>query len=142
MFFNRKLLKTHKPSINSSEYKSTILKQGRYGIKFKEKGWLTLEQIRAIRQFFRRFFKKKLGSLWVRIFPERFKTKKSLGSARMGKGKGALDCQMYYVKKGQILFEVYVKNLKYDFFLLRLLKQCQHKLPFLTKIFRYLKIFK
>lgn len=141
MFFNRKLLKTHKPSINSCEYKSTILKQGHYGIKFIEKGWLTLEQIRAIRQFFRRFFKKKLGSIWFRIFPERFKTKKSLGSARMGKGKGALDAQMYYVKKGQIIFEIFIKNLKYNFLLLRLLKQCQHKLPFSTKIFKYLKVF-
>jgi len=54
----------------------------------------------------------------------------------MGKGKGALDCMMFYVKKGQILFEVRLKRLKNEFIVLRLLKQCQHKLPFLTKVFK------
>jgi len=38
MIFNKKLLKTHKPSINSVEYKSTILFHGRLGIKSLTKG--------------------------------------------------------------------------------------------------------
>jgi hypothetical protein len=38
MIFNKKLLKTHKPYINSYEYKSTILFNGRIGIKALNKG--------------------------------------------------------------------------------------------------------
>jgi hypothetical protein len=38
MIFNKKLLKTHKPSINSKEYKSTILYNGRLGLKAVNKG--------------------------------------------------------------------------------------------------------
>jgi len=53
----------------------------------------------------------------------------------MGKGKGALDRLILYVKKGQILFEIKVKNLNNIFFIFKLLKQCQKKLPINTKIF-------
>lgn len=141
MIFLKNKLKTHKPSINSTEYKSTLLYRGRFGLKVLQKGWLSLDQFNACKHFFRRFLKKKQGTLWYRLFTERYLTKKSLGNARMGKGKGALDAQMYYVKKGQIIFEIFIKNLKYNFLLLRLLKQCQHKLPFSTKIFKYLKVF-
>jgi ribosomal protein L16/L10AE len=57
----------------------------------------------------------------------------------MGKGKGAVDRLMLYVKKGQILFEiVYKKKLK-DKFVKNLLKQCQFKMPLNTKIFSYKK---
>lgn len=137
MIFNKKLLKTHKPSINSKEYKSTILYNGRLGLKAVNKGWLTLNQINAIKHFFKRFMKKRSGTVWFRIFPERFHTKKSLGNARMGKGKGALDKMMFYVKSGQIIFEVQLKRnaLQNEIIAINMLKQCQYRLPILTKVF-------
>lgn len=135
MIFKKKLLKTHKPCINSNEYKSTILYRGRIGIKALDKGWLEVTQFNAIKHFLKRFFKKKIGSVWYRLFPERYVTKKSLGNARMGKGKGAIDRIMLYVKKGQIIFEIKIKNLNNELFVFSLLKQCQHKLPINTKIF-------
>lgn len=133
-----KHLRVHKPKINSSEYKSTILFQGNIGLKVLEKGTITLNQYNAIKHFFRRFLKKNKGRVWYRIFPEIFVTKKSLGNARMGKGKGAVDQMVLYVKKGQIILEI---NLKNNFKLveaLRLLKQCENKLSLKSKIF-YLK---
>jgi ribosomal protein L16/L10AE len=57
----------------------------------------------------------------------------------MGKGKGALDCLMFYVKKGQILFEIRLLfNLKVfttlDLAIKSLLVQCQNKIAVKTKI--------
>ena len=133
-----KHLKVHKPKINSKEYKSTILFQGSIGLKILEKGTITLNQYNAIKHFFRRFLKKNKGRIWYRIFPEIFITKKSLGNARMGKGKGATDQMILYVKKGQIILEI---NLKNNFSLIeaiRLLKQCENKISLKSKIF-YLK---
>lgn len=72
------------------------------------------------------------------MFTERYLTKKSLGNARMGKGKGALDTLMLYVKKGQILFEIRIKDLTQidmlAFAIKNLLKQCQNKVSLATKI--------
>lgn len=135
LIFHKKLLKTHKPYINSTEYKSTLLYRGRLGLKVLEKGWIEVNQFNAIKHFLRRFFKKKKGSVWYRLFPEKFLTKKSLGNSRMGKGKGAIDRIIFYVKKGQILLEIYLKNLKNEFYLFNLLRQCKHKMPLQTKIF-------
>ena len=48
---------------------------------------------------------KRVGKLWVRIFPDRPVTKKP-AEVRMGGGKGALDHWAAIVKPGRILFEV------------------------------------
>jgi ribosomal protein L16/L10AE len=53
----------------------------------------------------------------------------------MGKGKGAIDRLILYIKKGQIIFEIKLKNMNNEFYIFRLLKQCQKKLPINTKIF-------
>lgn len=99
---------------------------------------MSLNQLNACKHFFRRFLKKKRGTLWYRLFTERYLTKKSLGNARMGKGKGALDTLMLYVKKGQILFEIRIKDFSQidvlDFSIKGLLLQCQNKLSLQTKI--------
>jgi len=136
MIINKNLQKVHKPSINSIEFKSTLLLNGRIGLKVLEKGWIELKQYNAIKHFFKRFLKKKKGRVFYRIFPEFFVTKKSLGNARMGKGKGALDRLMLVVKKGQIIFEINVKNNNIaDRRLIYLLYQCMYKLPIKAKIF-------
>lgn len=133
-----KHLRVHKPKINSCEYKSTILFQGNIGLKAIEKGTIDLKQYNAIKHFFRRFLKKNKGRLWYRIFPEIFITKKSLGNARMGKGKGAVDHMILYVKKGQIILEINLKNNFSIKEVYKLLKQCEQKISVKSKIF-YLK---
>lgn len=135
MIINKNLQKVHKPSINSIEYKSTILCSGRIGLKTLDKGWLELKQYNAIKHFFKRFLKKKKGRIFYRLFPEFYVTKKSLGNARMGKGKGALDRLMLVVKKGQIIFEINLKQNISEYDVIKLLQQCMYKLPIKTKIF-------
>ncbi|HET9870526.1 MAG TPA: 50S ribosomal protein L16, partial [bacterium] len=48
---------------------------------------------------------KRVGKLWVRIFPDRPVTRKP-AEVRMGGGKGAPDHWAAVVKPGRILFEV------------------------------------
>ncbi|CEI80203.1 50s ribosomal protein l16 [Plasmopara halstedii] len=48
---------------------------------------------------------KKLGFLWVRIFPDIPVTTKPTEN-RMGKGKGSVSFWVAKIKKGQILYEI------------------------------------
>lgn len=56
----------------------------------------------------------------------------------MGKGKGAIDHMILYVKKGQIILEINLKNNFSIKEVYMLLKQCEQKLSVKSKIF-YLK---
>lgn len=136
-----KFLKSYYPNINKFEQKSTILLNGFIGLKVVENGWIEINQYNAIKHFFKRFLKKgkskqKRGTVWYRIFPEFYITKKSLGNARMGKGKGSVDRLMLSVKKGQIIFEINILNSSIsEKEIILLLKQCSLKLPLKSKIF-------
>ena len=72
---------------------------------------------------------KRLGYLWIRIFPDTPVTSKPTEN-RMGKGKGAVQFWVAKVKKGQILYEISgisLENAK------KVLKAGSNKLPVLTK---------
>ena len=72
---------------------------------------------------------KRLGFLWVRIFPDTPITSKPTEN-RMGKGKGSVSFWVAKVKKGQILYEISgisLENAK------NVLKAGSNKLPVKTK---------
>ena len=77
---------------------------GTYGMKALESGWISSRQIEASRVAISRFVRK-VGKMWIRIFPDKPITKKPL-ETRMGKGKGAPEYWVSNVKPGRILFEV------------------------------------
>ena len=77
---------------------------GSYGLKAMEPGWITARQIEASRITISRFVRK-VGKMWIRIFPDKPITKKPL-ETRMGKGKGSPEFFACRVKPGRILFEV------------------------------------
>ena len=77
---------------------------GKYAIKALEEARITAKQIEATRRTIIRKMKK-LGFLWVRIFPDTPITSKPTEN-RMGKGKGAVSFWAAKVKKGQVLFEI------------------------------------
>ena len=77
---------------------------GSYGLKAMEPGWITARQIEASRITFSRFVRK-VGKMWIRVFPDKPITKKPL-ETRMGKGKGSPEFWVSNVKPGRILFEV------------------------------------
>ena len=76
---------------------------GSYGLKAMEPGWITARQIEASRITISRFVRK-VGKMWIRIFPDKPITKKPL-ETRMGKGKGSPEFWVSNVKLGRILFE-------------------------------------
>ena len=77
---------------------------GTFGLKALEPGWITSRQIEAARIVLSRSIKK-VGRVWIRIFPHKAITKKP-AETRMGKGKGSPDSWVSIIKPGRILYEV------------------------------------
>ena len=101
---------------------------GKYALKSLEEKRITSKQIEATRRAIVRKMKR-LGYLWVRIFPDVPVTAKP-NENRMGKGKGAVSFWVSKVKKGQILYEISgisLENAK------KVLKAGSNKLPIKTK---------
>lgn len=77
---------------------------GQYGLQAVEPAWLSAQQIEAVRMTIARKIKK-IGRLYVRVFPDKPISKKP-AETRMGKGKGAPDHWAAVVKRGRIMFEI------------------------------------
>lgn len=101
---------------------------GRYAIKSLEEARITARQIEAIRKNIIRKMKR-LGFLWIRIFPDIPISSKPSGN-RMGKGKGNISFWAARIKKGQILFEL--SGLSFENAKI-FLKSASKKLPIKTK---------
>ena len=101
---------------------------GSYGLKALEPGWITSRQIESARIVLSRSTRK-VGRLWIRIFPHKAITKKP-AETRMGKGKGSPEYWVAVVKPGLILFEVdgMTEEQAQDAF-----RSCSHKFNIKTK---------
>lgn len=77
---------------------------GEIGLKTLECSWIKAKQIESARKAISHATKR-LGKLWIRIFPDKTYTKKAAGS-RMGGGKGEIEGYVAVVKPGRILFEL------------------------------------
>src|SRR5436305_9505296 len=75
-----------------------------YGLQALERCWLDTKQIEAARVAINRFMKRR-GKVWIRIFPQKYYTKKPL-ETRMGKGKGPLESWVAVIRPANVLFEV------------------------------------
>jgi large subunit ribosomal protein L16 len=72
---------------------------------------------------------KRIGKVWIRIFPDKPITKKP-AETRMGKGKGAPEYWVAVVRPGRVLFEVEGVDVKIAKEAMRL---ASHKLPIKTR---------
>lgn len=123
-----KYKKQFKGKLKGQITKSNKIVYGKYAIKVLKESRLTSKQIEATRRLIIRKMKR-LGYLWIRIFPDIPVTTKPIEN-RMGKGKGAVSFWISKVKKGQILFEISgisLENAK------KILKDGSNKLPVKTK---------
>jgi len=77
---------------------------GDYALQAVGRGNLTSRQIEAGRMAIQRETKR-LGKLFIRVFPDKPLTKKPL-ETRMGKGKGAVEEYVAVVKPGRVLYEL------------------------------------
>ncbi len=77
---------------------------GDYGLKALECGWFTARQIESSRKTISHHTKR-MGKLWIRIFPDKPVTQKAPGS-KMGSGKGDIAEYVSVVRPGRVLFEL------------------------------------
>ena len=99
-----KYRKVHRGNRKGMAKGGTEVNFGSYGMKAMEPGWITARQIEATRISISRRVRK-VGKMWIRIFPDKPITKKPL-ETRMGKGKGSPEYWACRVKPGRIIFEV------------------------------------
>lgn len=102
---------------------------GEYGLQAVEPAWVTAQQIEAIRVTMSRKLKK-VGKIFLRIFPDKPVTKKP-AETRMGKGKGNPELWVAVVKRGRVICEIEGLAAQEAKDVLRL---ASYKLPMKTKI--------
>lgn len=123
-----KFRRPHRVSYEGQAKNSEII-NGDFGLVALEGAWITNRQIEAARIAMTRYMKR-LGKVWINIFPHLAKTKKPL-EVRMGSGKGAPDHWVAVVKKGRVMFEI---NGVSEAIAREALRLASHKLPIKTKI--------
>ena len=124
-----KYRKPQKGRMRGMAVRGSYVSFGTYGLKALEPGWITSRQIEAARIVLSRSIKK-VGKVWIRIFPHKAITKKP-AETRMGKGKGSPEYWVAVVKPGRILFEI--DGLDFDE-AQEALRKCNNKLPIKTKM--------
>lgn len=105
LFPNRtKYKKQFKGILKGQTTRGSQIIYGKYALKSLEEKRVTSKQIEATRRAIVRKMKR-LGYLWIRIFPDTPVTAKP-NENRMGKGKGNVSFWVAKIKSGQILFEI------------------------------------
>lgn len=104
---------------------------GEYGLKAVEPVWLSAQQIEAMRVTISRKLKK-VGRLFLRVFPDKPVTKKP-AETRMGKGKGNPELWVAVVKRGRVICEIEGLSEQDAKAVLRL---AAHKLPMKTQFIK------
>jgi len=102
---------------------------GDYGLQIVTPGWLTARQIEAARVAISRSVKK-LGKVYVRVFPDHPYTKKP-AETRMGTGKGGVEGWVAVVRPGRVIFEVEGVSLEIA---KEAFHRAHHKLPVQTQL--------
>lgn len=107
MLLTPKKWKYRKPIIKSLTWKSsrgTMVTFWEYWLKATTSWYISNRQIEAARKVIVRSVRK-VGKIWIRIFPDTPFTKKWL-EMPMGTGKGDVDVYTAPVRKGKIMFEI------------------------------------
>jgi len=104
---------------------------GTYGLQAVEPKWLTAQQIESMRMTISRRIKK-IGRLFLRVFPDKPITKKP-AETRMGKGKGNPEFWVAVVKRGRVLCELSGVD---EVLAKKIFKIAAHKLPMKTKFIK------
>jgi len=105
------------------------LLHGDYGLQAAECGYITARQIEAARIAVSKYTKKG-GQRWIRIFPDKPRTKKAAETG-MGSGKGNVEDWVCVIKPGRILYEI--KGVTKEE-ATQAMKMANYKLPLKTKI--------
>jgi large subunit ribosomal protein L16 len=100
----RKYRKEFRGTMRGNANRGNHLAFGEFGLKALECGWVSSAQIESARRTITHHTKR-LGRLYLRVFPHKPITKKAAGS-RMGSGKADIHSYVAVIKPGSMLFEV------------------------------------
>ena len=92
------------PSLKWKSYRGSTISFWEYGLKATTSWYVTNKQLEAARKVIVRHTRK-VGQLWMRVFPDTPITKKGL-EMPMGSGKWDVDIYAAPVRKWKILFEI------------------------------------
>ncbi len=123
-----KYRRPHRVSYEGKAKGAKEISFGEYGLMALEGTWINQRQIEAARIAMTRYMKR-IGQVWIRIFPHMAQTKKPL-EVRMGGGKGSPEGYVAVVKRGTVMFEIGGVSEDVAREALRL---ASHKLPIQTK---------
>ncbi len=101
---NKKFVKFRRGKNKGFSYKGNYLSFGDFGLKSISKGNINFKQIESGRKVISKYIKK-IGKLWIRVFPDLSYTKKPV-DVRMGNGKGDVDFYIFKIKPGRIIYEI------------------------------------
>ena len=121
--------KQFKGRMRGEAYRGSDLAFGDFALKAVGCGRMTSQQIEAARIAINRKVKRG-GQLWIRIFPDKPRTKKP-AETRMGKGKGSPEYWVATIRPGRILYEI--KGVPEEL-ALEALRLASFKLPFPTTV--------
>jgi large subunit ribosomal protein L16 len=124
-----KFRKSHKGHLAGKAKGGNEVSFGDFGMQVLEPGWITARQIEAARVAISRQVKK-LGKIYVRVFPDHPFTKKP-AETRMGTGKGGVEGWVAVVRPGRVLFEV--EGVSEDI-ARTAFTRAHHKLPIKTRL--------
>ena len=124
-----KYRRPHRLSYEGKAKGQNLMINGEYGLVAQQGAYITARQIEASRVAMTRYMKR-LGKVWINIFPHLSRTKKPL-EVRMGSGKGAPDHWVAVVKEGKVMFEIAGVP---EAVAKEALRLASHKLPIKTKI--------
>lgn len=99
-----KFRKAMRGRMNGIAYRGSDVSFGDFALQATEQGWISSRQIEAARMAIQRHVKR-IGKLYIRIFPDKPVTKKPL-ETRMGKGKAPVEGYVAVVKPGRVLYEI------------------------------------
>ena len=99
-----KFRKMQKGNNKGTAYRGSDCSFGDFAMQAVEPGRLTARQIEAGRMAITRHVKR-VGKLWIRIFPDRPVTKKPL-EVRMGGGKGSVELWAADIQPGRVMYEI------------------------------------
>lgn len=121
--------KQQKGKMKGKALRGGSLLHGDYGLQAVECGYITARQIESARIAVSKFTKKG-GQMWIRIFPDKPRTRKP-AEVRMGSGKGNVEDWVSVIKPGRVLYEIKGVTREEAKEALRL---ANYKLPLKTKI--------
>jgi large subunit ribosomal protein L16 len=99
-----KFRKMQKGNNKGTAYRGSDVSFGDFAMQAVEPGRLTARQIEAARMAITRHVKR-VGKLWIRIFPHRPVSKKPL-EVRMGGGKGGVEEWAADILPGRVMYEI------------------------------------